>query len=359
MSDHEAERDAFADRLFRSALGYFDIFSIRLGEKLGLYRALAEAGPTTAPELAERAGIAERYAREWLEQQATAGILRAEVPAEGPARFHLPAGHAEVLLDGDSLSFMGASVMQLMALRGAFDQVLEAFRGGGGVPHEAYGIDGVEGQGGANRPIFLKTLPDEWLPSIPGVHARLSSSPPARVVDVGCGTGWSSIAIAAAYPGVTVDGFDSDETSVELARRNAEVAQVSDRVRFHTKDAAALASDGPVAFATAFECVHDMARPVEVLRAVRGALEETGAMLVVDERTRETFSGKPDELEAYFYGWSILDCLPAGMFEQPSAGTGAVMRPETLRKYASDAGFTGFEVLPIDHDDFRLYLLRP
>jgi 2-polyprenyl-3-methyl-5-hydroxy-6-metoxy-1,4-benzoquinol methylase len=359
MSGHEAERDAFADRVFRSALGYFDIFSIHLGGRLGLYRSLVEAGPTTAPELAERAGIAERYAREWLEQQATAGILRAEVPAEGPAWFQLPAGHAEVLLDGDSLSFMGASVVQLMALRGAFDQVVEAFRNGGGVPPEAYGVDGVEGQGGSNRPIFLKTLPDEWLPAIPEVHARLSSGPPARVLDVGCGTGWSSIAIATAYPSVMVDGFDPDETSVELARRNAEVAQVSDRVRFHMKDAAALATDGPVTFATAFECVHDMARPVEVLRAVRKALDETGTMLVVDERTREAFSGKPDEREAYFYGWSILDCLPSGMFEQPSAGTGTVMRPETLRRYASEAGFTGFEVLPIDHDAFRLYLLRP
>jgi 2-polyprenyl-3-methyl-5-hydroxy-6-metoxy-1,4-benzoquinol methylase len=205
----------------------------------------------------------------------------------------------------------------------------------------------------------LKTLPDEWLPSIPEVHVRLSSGPPARVLDVGCGTGWSSIAIATAYPAVTVDGFDPDETSIELARRNAEMAQVSDRVRFHTEDAADLDTEGPVAFATAFECVHDMARPVEVLRAVRESLDGTGAMLVMDERTREAFSGESDELEAYFYGWSILDCLPSGMFEQPSAGTGTVMRPETLRRYASEAGFTGFEVLPIAHDNFRLYLLRP
>jgi 2-polyprenyl-3-methyl-5-hydroxy-6-metoxy-1,4-benzoquinol methylase len=359
MPGLEAERDAFADRVFRSALGYFDILSIHLGETLGLYRALAEAGPSTSPELAERAGISERYAREWLEQQATAGILIAEVPSEGRARFRLPAGHAEVLLDGDSLSFMGASVLQLMALRGAFDQVVEAFRSGGGVPYDAYGVDGVEGQGGANRPVFLTTLPNEWLPAIPEVHARLSSSPPARVVDVGCGVGWSSIAMATAYPGVTVDGFDPDETSVEGARRNAEAAGVSDRVRFHAKDAAALDADGPVDFATAFECLHDMARPVEVLRAVRASLAEGGTMLVVDERTREEFSGTPDELEAYFYGWSVLDCLPSGMYEQPSAGTGAVMRPETLRRYAADAGFTGFEVLPIEHDAFRLYLLRP
>jgi 2-polyprenyl-3-methyl-5-hydroxy-6-metoxy-1,4-benzoquinol methylase len=264
-----------------------------------------------------------------------------------------------VLLDGDSLSFMGATVTQLMALRGAFDHVEEAFRNGGGVPYEAYGVDGVEGQGGSNRPTLLRTLPNEWLPSIPVVHARLSSSPPARILDVGCGTGWSSIAMATAYPTVTVDGFDPDETSVELARGNADAAGVSDRVRFHVTDAAALTTDRPVAFATAFECIHDMARPVDVLRAVRGALDENGAMLVVDERTKESFTGEPDDLESYFYGWSVFDCLPSGMYEQPSAGTGTAMRPETLRGYASEAGFTGFEVLPIDHDTFRLYMLRP
>jgi 2-polyprenyl-3-methyl-5-hydroxy-6-metoxy-1,4-benzoquinol methylase len=357
MPGHEEERDAFADRLFASALGYFDVLTIHLGQRLGLYHALVELGRATPAELAERAGIAERYAREWLEQQATAGILHADV-GPGATTFELPAGHAEVLLDGDSLSFMGASVIQLMALRGAFDHVVEAFRTGAGVPNEAYGVDGVEGQGGANRPIFLSTLPDGWLPAIPEVHDRLSSDGEARILDVGCGTGWSSIAMARAYPNVTVEGFDPDPTSIELARRNAEEAGLGDRVRFHAKDAAVLSVDGPVAFATAFECLHDMANPVEVLRAVHRTLDPTGAMLVVDEKTGDTFSGRPDRLEAYFYGWSVLDCLPSGMYQQPSAATGAVMRPETLRGYASEAGFSGVEVLPIEHDAFRLYVLH-
>ena len=148
----EVERDAFAENLFRSVLGYFEILSIHLGARLGLYRALAEAGPMTSQELGERAAIAERYAREWLEQQATAGILTAEIRDDGANRFRLPAGHAEVLLDGDSLSFMGASVTQLMSLRGAFDQVVEAFRTGGGVPYDAYGVDSVEGQGARTGP---------------------------------------------------------------------------------------------------------------------------------------------------------------------------------------------------------------
>src|SRR2546426_6848607 len=162
MSDLDAERDAFAEKLFRSAVGYFDLLSIRLGQRLGLYDVLAE-GSVTSHELASRAGIAERYAREWLEQQTTAQIVACDIDRD-PVTFTLPAGHAEVLLDVDSLSFMGASVSQLYSITNAFEHVVEAFRSGGGVPYEAYGTDSVEGQGAGNRPAFLTTLPNDWLP---------------------------------------------------------------------------------------------------------------------------------------------------------------------------------------------------
>ena len=356
MSDRDAERDAFAERLFQSALGYFDVLSIRLGQRLGLYEVLAR-GPVTSQELASGAGIAERYAREWLEQQTTAGIVAVDIDRD-PVTFTLPAGRAEVLLDVDSLAYMGASVSQLYSITNAFERVVEAFRTGGGVPYDAFGTDNIEGQGASNRPVFITTLPDDWLPNIPPLHDRLRADPPARAVDVGCGTGWSSIAIAKAYPNVTVDGIDPDETSIELARKNAAAEGVADRVRFHREDAA-LVARAPFDVATAFECTHDMARPVEVLAAVRASLADEGAMLVVDERTRDRFTGEPDPLERYFYGWSIFDCLPTGMDEQPSAGTGTVMRPSTLQAYASEAGFSRFDVLPIEHDTFRLYLLRP
>src|SRR5437867_5974588 len=132
------ERDRFAQEIFASSLGYFDILSIHLGLRLGLYRALADGGAMTSEELASAAGIAERYAREWLEQQATRAIVRADLGAD-LTRFTLPRGHAEVLLDGDSLSFLGASVGQLMSLPTALHAVEDAFRTGGGVPYEASG----------------------------------------------------------------------------------------------------------------------------------------------------------------------------------------------------------------------------
>ena len=349
------DASAFADRVFASTLGYFDVLSMYLGLRLGLYRALGE-GPATSRELADRAGIAERYAREWLEQQASRGIVLADVAAD-PVRFTLPPGAAEALLDGDSLSYAGATIGQLMSLRNAIGDVEEAFRTGGGVSPEAYGREAVEGQGGSNRPTYLTTLPNEWLPAIPAIHDRLRSGP-ARVADIGCGTGWSSIAVALAYPETTVDGVEPDELSVRLARANAAGADVADRVRFHQLDGARVGEHGPFDVAMACECLHDMARPVQVLRAARDALVDGGSMLIVDERTGETFTGQPDERDAYYYGWSIVDCLPSGMNEQPSAGTGTVMRPSTLRRYADEAGFAGVDVLPIEHEAFRLYLLR-
>ncbi len=355
MSTSTNAPSEFADAVFDSALGYFRILSMYLGLRLDLYEALRDAGGLSAGELATRAGIDERYAREWLEQQATNGLLEVDT-ATTPYTFHLPAHHAEVLLDRDSLAYAGAAIRQLAGLRGVVDHVVEAYRTGGGVPAEVFGEESADGQGGANRPTFLTTLPNDWLPAIEPFHRRLTAGP-ARVLDIGCGHGWSSIALATAYPQARVDGFDPDLGSIERARLHAAEMGVEDRVRFHDADAASI--EGPADLAMAFECVHDMSDPVSVLSAVRRALTDDGAMLVVDERTRDAFDGERHDLESYFYGWSIFDCLPAGMASQPSAGTGTVMRPDTLRGYAATAGFTRFEILPIAHDAFRLYLLRP
>lgn len=350
-----ATTEAFGGQVFGDALGYFRVLSMYVGLRLGLYEALRDADGLTAADLASRAAIDERYAREWLEQQATAGILEADTGAD-PNVFRLPSGHAEALLNPDSLAFLGATIRQLMSLRGVIDHVVEAFRNGGGLPYDAFGEESIDGQGGANRPVYLTTLPNVWLPAIEPFHERLSAGP-ARVVDVGCGHGWSSIALARAYPQAEVDGYDPDPLSVQRAQAHAAEAGLADRVRFHEASGASI--EGAADLAMAFECVHDMSDPVSVLGAARRALVNDGAMLVVDERTRDAFDGTPDDLEAYFYGWSLFDCLPTGLAGNPSVGTGTVMRPETLRGYATAAGFTRFDVLPIEHDAFRLYLLRP
>lgn len=353
------EREAFADRMTAAALGFFDILSIRLGDRLGLYRALSDGGAQTPGELAGHAGIAERYAREWLEQQSVAGIVHVEGAGNAAARFSLPAVHAEVLLDPDSLAFSMPTVRNLMMLTRVMDALVEAYRTGGGVPWESYGADGREGVGDSNRPLYLRVMSKEWLPAIPDVHDRLQADPPAHVADIGCGTGWSSIAIALAYPAVTVHGFDNDRESIALARDNAEANGVADRVSFEARDAGEPGDEHAYDLVTFFECLHDMARPVEALRAARAMLADGGVVLVGDERTNDSFTGELDDGERYHYGWSLFVCLPAAMTEPGSAGTGTVMRPATLERYANEVGFGGFQVLPIEHDAFRLYLLRP
>jgi 2-polyprenyl-3-methyl-5-hydroxy-6-metoxy-1,4-benzoquinol methylase len=234
----------------------------------------------------------------------------------------------------------------------------EAFRSGGGVPCSEFGTDGLEAQGAANRPQFARLLGSEWLPAIPDVHERLHADPPAAVVDMACGVGWSSIAIARAYPLARVDGFDVDEPSVERARRNAAEAGVSDRVRFHVADATEPDLAGRYELVTIFEALHDMSRPVEALQTARALAGGEGAVLVVDEKVADEFAAPGDETERLMYTYSVLCCLADGMSEAPSAQTGTVMRPETMRRYALEAGFADVEALPIEHDFFRYYRLR-
>jgi 2-polyprenyl-3-methyl-5-hydroxy-6-metoxy-1,4-benzoquinol methylase len=183
------------------------------------------------------------------------------------------------------------------------------------------------------------------------------------VADLGCGGGWSSIAIALAYPGVTVDGFDVDAPSIDMARRHAAEAGVDDRVRFHHADGTALPDGdddaGDYAAVFAFECVHDLADPVSFLATMGRLAGDDGAVIVMDERTEERFTAPGSELERLFYGYSLTFCLPDGLSRRPSVGTGTVMRPDTLAAYAKEAGFSATEVLPVEHDFFRFYRLSP
>ena len=193
---------------------------------------------------------------------------------------------------------------------------------------------------------------------MPDVHSRLMAEPPARVADVGMGLGWSSIAIARAYPAVLVDGFDLDDASVEEATANAVANGVADRVTFQRRDAGDLALAGQYDLACAFECIHDMPDPVRTLAAMRRLVAPNGTVLIVDERVADEFGAIGDEVERMMYGFSVFHCLLVGMTERPSAETGTVIRAPTMRRYAEEAGFSRVEVLPVEHDTFRLYRLN-
>ncbi len=351
--------DALAERLFGALLGAMDIQTVYLGDRLGLYAALAEGGPTTSTELAARAGIAERYARVWLEQQAVGSILDCDDPSASAdaRRYTLPPEYAEVLLDADSRSFLAPTVRMIVAAAQQLPALMEVYRTGGGVGWSRYGPDMSEGQEGGNRPFYVNEMGD-WIASgLPEVHARLGVAG-AKVADVGCGGGWSSISIARAYPNAEVHGFDLDEPAVERARGNAEAAGVADRVTFHAVDPREAGPDHRYDLVTAFECIHDMPHPVPVLATMRAIVDEGGAVMVMDEGVAESFTAPGDDLERLMYGFSTLVCLPDGMAHPDSVGTGTVMRPSTMEAYASEAGFTKTEILPIEAGFWRFYRLH-
>jgi 2-polyprenyl-3-methyl-5-hydroxy-6-metoxy-1,4-benzoquinol methylase len=350
-------RDELVGRLFMNAIGAFDLFSVYLGDELGLYRALAEKGSLTPSELAEAVGIHERYAREWLEQQAASELLEVE-PNGAERRFRLPEGHDEALLDASSLNYIAPLARALVGSIHPLDSLLTAFRTGDGVPYADYGDNLHEAQAAFTRPMFENLLGKEWLPSVPELDERLKGDPPARVADVACGQGRSSIELARAYPKVQVDGIDSDRASIERARENLAGSGVEDRVAFHERDAADAWLQGRYDLVTIFEALHDMSYPVEVLRAAGALLADGGVVLIGDERTEEAFTAPAGEIERLYYGFSVFHCLPVGMVGEGAAGTGTVMRADTVRRYADEAGFASTEVLPIENDFWRFYLLR-
>lgn len=354
--------EALTGRLFEAGLGMMELMSVYLGDRLGLYRTLRDGGPATSAELAERAGIAERYAREWLEQQAVADLLDVEdaTALADRRRYALPEEYAAPLLDLDSPLSIAPIARSSVACARALPSLLEAFRTGGGVDWAAYGPDMIEAQGDFNRPWLRGSFGSEILPAIPAIHERLVADPPARVADVACGVGWAAIAIAEAYPAVRVDGFDLDPSSIALATSNAEAAGVGDRVTFAVRDAADPAAAGRYDLAVVIEAIHDLSRPVEVLGAIRRMLAPGGSALIADERTEDEFTAPGNELERFFYGFSVLTCLPAAMTDQPTAATGTAIRADTMRTYARDAGFAGFERLGEPAlDTLRFYRLTP
>jgi 2-polyprenyl-3-methyl-5-hydroxy-6-metoxy-1,4-benzoquinol methylase len=355
-----AMTDALVNRLFAAVVGTLEVASVHIGGSLGFYRALARGDGATPGELADRTGTAERYVREWLEQQAVAGFVTVDDPAAAPAarRYRLPEAHRSVFVDEDDLNYLTPLGGIAVAVCRPFEQLLDAYRSGSGVPFAAYGPDLVDTIGAFNRPQFIHLLAD-WLASVPDIDARLRGEPPARVADVAAGTAQSSIAIARAYPGVSVDAIDVDATSIERARANIAAAGLDGRVRPVLHDASSPELGGPYDLVTIFEALHDMNHPVDALRAARASLTPGGSVVIADERVAERFAPPGDEIERLNYGFSVLHCLAVGLLDHDSAGTGTVIRPATVRAYAAAAGFERVDVLPIDHDFWRFYRLTP
>ena len=354
-----SDADALVERLFASLLGALDLFSIALGDRLGYFDMLAATGPATSVELAARSGTSERYAREWLEQQAVTGLLSVdEVTADAKERrYAIPDAFVELLTDRTSLSYVTPMARIFAGAVRPFDQLTEVFRTGEGIAFGEYGVDMLDGQAAMNRPHYENLLSSEWFRAMPDIYDRLAGDEETRIADIGMGAGWSSIAMAKAFPNAQIDGFELDEASVTLATLNAESEGVADRVTFHLRDAGDPDLVGRYDLATAFECIHDMSNPVAALSVMRRLVGEGGTALVMDERVEDAFTAPGGDVERMMYGFSILHCLPGAMVEEPRAATGTVMRSGTFRNYAEAAGFHDVEQLPVEHDFWRFYRL--
>jgi 2-polyprenyl-3-methyl-5-hydroxy-6-metoxy-1,4-benzoquinol methylase len=355
-SEDEAKVEEFSGGLFMACLATMELANVELGIRLGLYEALAGAGPVTAGALASAAGIADRYAVEWLEQQAVAGVVEVDdvTKSADQRRFTLPNAHAHVLLEDDSEACMKPCAAVVPWLGKAIDIMVDEFRAGTGASFGAFDLHDI--QAAFTRPVFVNHLTQHWLPAIPDVQAKLSEGERVRIAEVGCGEGLAALTIARAYPSAEVDGFDLDDASIAVARAEASAAGLSDRARFEARDAADPAIAGDYDLVMAIEMLHDVPDPVGILRTMKRLAGADGTVVVVDERAEERFTVPASEMERFFYSFSTLHCLAVSM-QDGGAGTGTVMRPDTVRSYAADAGFSTVEVLDVDHPQFVLYRL--
>ncbi|HTR90454.1 MAG TPA: class I SAM-dependent methyltransferase [Trebonia sp.] len=291
--------------------------NVVVGDRLGLYRALAEAGPSTAAELAARTGTDERYVAEWLAGQAAGGYLE-----YGDGRFSMTAEQAFALADPSGpVDVAGAFQLALGAVA-AVPAIAEAFRTGAGVGWHEQSADVFTGCERFFRAGYAAHLVQDWLPALPGIVSRLSAG--GSVADVGCGLGASSVLLASAFPAARVSGSDYHEGSISLAVKRAADAGVADRVSFETASATTFSGAG-YDLVTTFDCLHDMGDPVGAARHIRSALADGGSWLIVEPMAADTVEGNLNPVGRVYYNFSTLLCLPNARSQDGHAGSSGVV----------------------------------
>lgn len=325
---------------------------VLVGERSGLFAAMAGAGPLASDELARRSGVPPRYVEEWLAALTAAGYVEHD-PANGV--FTLPDEHAIFLVDPSSEYYLAGLVDAQLRLMLMAPRVAEAFRRGEGVPFAEFGAEFPVALERMNRSVYENRLVRDWLAELPEVVSRLSAG--GRVVDVGCGTGVVPIILARAFPSAHVAGLDLDERSVSLATRYASEAGVD--VRFIRAPAELLPLDPPWDLVTTFDVVHDLPDPVTALRRIRAALADGGTYLMAEPRVADELRdnvGNP--FARMLYGISCLLCVPQSL-AQGGPGLGACWGEARARALATQAGFGRFESLDIRSPVMSFFALRP
>jgi 2-polyprenyl-3-methyl-5-hydroxy-6-metoxy-1,4-benzoquinol methylase len=347
------EIEAFAGRVVGDLAGTMATIFCALGDKLGLFEALASGGPAAPAELAERTGAQERYVREWLHGLAAAGYL--EYDRTG-GRYALPAAHAAVLADEGGLWFLGGGYQEVAGMLPALSRIEAAFRDGGGVPQAAYPDDAYDGMSRFTRAWFDHRMLGDWLPLVPHLGERLTAG--IRWADVGCGTGRAVIRLAEEFPASTFVGYDAFPAQVERARKAAEHAGVADRTRFEVADG----SRGlPQKFdvISTFDVVHDAVDPAGLVAGIRRSLADDGSYLWLEINCADDPADNTGPIATVMYGFSVLYCMTTSL-AQGGTGLGTCgCPPAVVEQIGHSAGFSAVEELPIGDPFNRLYELRP
>lgn len=322
----------FVERVFEEFVAAMSLPMVVLGDRLGLYKAMANAGPLTPAEVAARTGTAERYVREWLAQQAAGGYVQYD---RETGRFTLPDEHAEVLADEASPMFMGGAFQLAFGYTHSARHVLEVFRSGSGLPYEHQDMDVFAGVERFYLPAYTASLTTTWIPALAGVSERLAAG--ARIADVGCGHGVSTLLLARAYPACEVVGIDYHAGSIERAKERARAAGLADRVRFEVATACELS--GRHDLILLLDCLHDMGDPEAACRHLRAALEPAGTLLVVEPFAGDTLEENLTPLGRAYYAASTLNCVPTSLSQPHGLALGAQAGEARLREIMTRAGF--------------------
>jgi SAM-dependent methyltransferase len=308
----------------------------RIGDQLGIWKAMAGAGPLTAADVAERSGCSERYLQEWLSAEAVGGYIEYD---ESTGTFTLDDLVAAAMSDEDSPLFVGGAWQLACSVFTDLPKVTKAFTTGGGVGWADHSHDLFEGVERFFRPGYNANLVSEWLPALDGVVEKLEAG--ARVADVGCGHGASTIILAQAFPNSTFVGFDNHDASIVIARKAAAEAGVADRVSFEVAPAQSYPGTGYdlVCF---FDCLHDMGDPDGAAKHVRSTLADDGTWLLVEPYSNGSLAENMNPVGRVYYASSVLICLPASLADEGRRGLGNQVPDDTWADVTAEAGFTQF-----------------
>jgi len=348
----EAKVEAFVGQVLTDTSAFTTTILAGIGDRLGLWKDLAAQGPATSNELAERTGINERYAREWLRAMTTAGYLEYEPTT---VVFTLPAEHVPVVAQEGGPVFFGGAWQMTRGMSTVFEDLVDAFRTGGGVPQSAYHADMWDGMERFTAGWFENHLVQEWLPAMPVVEAALRKG--ARVADVGCGRGRGLIKLAQAYRNSSYVGYDGFQPTITDATRNAAAAGVGDRVTFeHLDCATGLPETFDIIFT--FDVIHDAVDPVGLLRQIRTALKPGGTYVCLDINCTEHLEEQIGPLGTLFLGCSTLYCMTTSL-AGGGEGLGTIgLHPAKLEELAIQAGFGTVYRVPLENPFNNLYELR-